>query len=917
MISFIIFNMVFTACPQDPENEKEKETETENIITIGDNGNWFIDGKDTGLRAPSDSEKYYLLIFRSNGGLFDDGTDLYLLITDGIDITPPNVTYDLHIFDGWYSESDKGTIINLASVEKCMVLYAHWIYESYTVCFDVNGADSGDIPSPIVQIYGTSVLLPNEGNLVKTGFIFYGWNTEADGNGIFYNIGDIYDDYSDIIFYAFWFVETDPVATFQKDAAGKWLNELPSEAPGEYEIIPDFNHLTGELGGYRIDINPGTKYQVMNGFGASDAWITNYLMGGGEWAPDIDTVPGDAGYRTWGQGLNEQSKQKIADWLFSQDFDEKGEVKGIGLSQWRVNLGAGSWEQGEKARIGVGAIANFTNSNSNWQNRAESLLYDIGDPTGNKTETQSAINGSSIVKHPVSGIVYNWNKMKGQQYLMGEAKKRGTENFILFCNSVPIPWTLNGFANSGNKDAFLSGGNWVPADRVTNIDFNNINGNGQGDVYFGHYLADAAEYFTNKGYKIQFVSPFNEPQYQWNENKQEGSPGFNTDMARIVKEIDKQVQARPTISGSNGVKVMLSEAARWDHLYQGSTGFGDQIRAFFDSGSSSYIGNLVSMQPYIIAGHTYFSHNNDTDTYTYRNNVRAMANQYYALGQGIGSGSLLNWNAGGTQVYSTEWCAMTGGGGFPNPDTHYRNALFNAKLTYQDITIAGAVSYAYWTAISKDVGFARYGLLSHFPGVNQYQANANSLYSFFDENGFTKTQAPLWGTGHYSLFVRPGFRRIALSGNGIDTNAYMGLMGTAYVSPTGYQEFNPATGKYDGEAIDRVVTVYVNMGTSARRIVADINGDFGDGRIYGGSGGKWPRMIRVYMTDFNNIESSSPSLMIYEGLFDENGNVPGVPASVRNNKEGPASGYGMRRQLHDNGLIYIPKESIVTVVYDF
>lgn len=77
---------------------------------------------------------------------------------------------------------------------------------------------------------------------------------------------------------------------------------------------------------YRIETSE--SYQIMESFGASDAWTIQYL------------------------GLWPQDKQnQVADWLFSMENDANGKPKGIGLSLWRFNLGAGSAEQGELSQI--------------------------------------------------------------------------------------------------------------------------------------------------------------------------------------------------------------------------------------------------------------------------------------------------------------------------------------------------------------------------------------------------------------------------------------------------------------------------------------------------------------------------------------------------------------------------------------
>ena len=83
----------------------------------------------------------------------------------------------------------------------------------------------------------------------------------------------------------------------------------------------------------RADINyrivTGQPLQVMEHFGASDAWSMHVL---GKWP--------------------EEKQKQIADWLFSTENDANGKPKGIGLSLWRFNLGAGSTEQGDASQIG-------------------------------------------------------------------------------------------------------------------------------------------------------------------------------------------------------------------------------------------------------------------------------------------------------------------------------------------------------------------------------------------------------------------------------------------------------------------------------------------------------------------------------------------------------------------------------------
>src|SRR4051812_22801705 len=77
-----------------------------------------------------------------------------------------------------------------------------------------------------------------------------------------------------------------------------------------------------------ITISTDNVVQTMDGFGGSDAWRCQFV---GKWP--------------------EQKKNAIADLLFSKEIDAQGNPKGIGLSIWRFNLGAGSAEQGENSKV--------------------------------------------------------------------------------------------------------------------------------------------------------------------------------------------------------------------------------------------------------------------------------------------------------------------------------------------------------------------------------------------------------------------------------------------------------------------------------------------------------------------------------------------------------------------------------------
>jgi uncharacterized repeat protein (TIGR02543 family) len=101
-------------------------------------------------------------------------------------------------------------------------LYAIWSTNpTYSVIYDGNGNDSGDVPvDDNIYYQGDNVtVLNNSGNLAKSGHTFIGWNTQEDGNG------DSYGEYEtftmgdeDITLYAKW--SALPVYTVAFDSQG-------------------------------------------------------------------------------------------------------------------------------------------------------------------------------------------------------------------------------------------------------------------------------------------------------------------------------------------------------------------------------------------------------------------------------------------------------------------------------------------------------------------------------------------------------------------------------------------------------------------------------------------------------------------------------------------------------------------------
>lgn len=458
-----------------------------------------------------------------------------------------------------------------------------------------------------------------------------------------------------------------------KHPPGEEPDPNPQPTPGDDDDVvsptPGFT-----LNNRKITIDPTAIYQEMEGFGASDCWLPNKI--GIYWS---------------------SNRLQIARWLFSQNISSDGQPQGIGLSMWRVNLGAGTEE--------LGAASGINDDNAN--NRAESFLSSSGS--------------------------YDWKKCAGQQYFMQQAKNNKVEKFVLFSNSPLVQYTKNG---QGRSDEGA---------------YSNL----KDDCYglYAEYMAEVAQHFISEGYNISHISPVNEPQYNWEGNFQEGSGWQNSEVARLTRELDDALGKR-----NLSTSILIGEAASWEYTYGGNNSRENTINVFFDPSSESYVGDLPHIEK-AIAGHSYWTFDNWRDMRTVRSHVKNAA------------------DAKGIKVWQTEWSMLDKEpselGGTYDQVSEFGIAQYMSRIIHNDITVAGCSSWSYWTAMSVE----RWGQKNRFELIKTTPAGGEYSNDFTAE-GNVKATPNLWVLGNYSLFVRPGYKRV-----GLTLDESKDFFGTAYMAP--------------------------------------------------------------------------------------------------------------------------------------
>lgn len=372
-------------------------------------------------------------------------------------------------------------------------------------------------------------------------------------------------------------------------------------------------------------------------------------------------------------------KERIAELLFSREPDAQGNPRGIGLSAWRFNIGGGTAEQGDSSGI------------RDVHRRVEGFLKPDG--------------------------TYDWNKQAGYTWFVKKARSYGVEKLIAFSNTPPVQFTRNGLGFKTSKD---------------------YRANLRPDKYeaYTDFLAEVLGHYEAAGLRFDYISPVNEPQWDWSgtfgEAKQEGSPWQNDEIARVISALDQSLERKKL-----STQIMLPEAAKLTFLYGESTGASRQVQQFFGKNSPL---NLAGLQhvPKLVVGHSYFTDAGDSAIVAIRQQVADTARHY-----GVG-------------FWQSEYSMLADG--FREGTKGRRSAmdcgLFLAKIIHQDLTVANAAAWQFWNAFEpgNPESDTRYYLVALQPNAGHTDGR------FFP----TKN---LWALGHYSLFIRPGMHRLTVGRN--------------------------------------------------------------------------------------------------------------------------------------------------------
>jgi len=412
------------------------------------------------------------------------------------------------------------------------------------------------------------------------------------------------------------------------------------------------------------------------------------------------------------------SMQKIGAWIPAQKERVADLLfsmdKGIGLSAWRFNIGGG---------------LNHTTIGHPWR---------------------------TVETFEVSEGVYDWTRQENERWFLQAAKERGVDQFLAFVNSPPGRMTRNGYTNCTNG-----------------LGSTNLR-TGYEDQ-FATYLVDILKHFRDEwGITFDFISPVNEPQWEWNPNSnQEGNRASNSDIKAIVTSLDSELQNQNV-----DTQISIIESGDLKSWYQENSNMAAEYGKTYGNYLSKLIGHddIKDKIGNHFAGHSYWSDRLSTQLVQDRQDLYVRIQSFLKNG----------W-----KYWMTEYCVLDGpeGKGGRGRDLTMQTALDVCRIIHHDLTLLHASAWQWWTAVSPED--YKDGLI-----YTDYKNNPNS-------QNIIESKL-LWAFGNYSRYIRPGSIRLKLTG----ADDKYGLMGSAYIN----------------SEEDKLIIVFVNMGYANESVSFDFSG---------------------------------------------------------------------------------------------
>ena len=408
---------------------------TENTYSVTYNGNG-----NTGGAVPTDATSYHITDTATVLG--NTGT----LVRTG------------YTFAGWNTAAGGGGTSytggdTFAIVSSDVMLYAQWTNNDYTVTYNGNTNTGGAVPTDgnAYHITDTVTVLGNTGTLTKTGYVFTGWNTAANGSGISYSGGGTFAmGGSNVTLFAQW-AQT---YTVTYDGNTNTGGSVPTDS-GEYENGDTVTVIdnTGTLAktGYTF----AGWNTAANGSGTSRAPAATFAMGGSnvtlyaQWTPIDYSVTYNGNTSTGGAVPTDATDYHITDTVTVLGNTGTLVKTGYTFAGWNTasNGSGSSYSGGNTFAMGSSSV----NLYAQWTANPYTVTYSGNGSTGGIAPADGAtyhitdtvtVLGNTGTLAKTSYAFAGWNTApdgSGTTYSAGNTFAMGSGNVILYAK-----WTSSG-----------------------------------------------------------------------------------------------------------------------------------------------------------------------------------------------------------------------------------------------------------------------------------------------------------------------------------------------------------------------------------------------------------------------------------------------------------------------------------------
>jgi O-glycosyl hydrolase len=351
----------------------------------------------------------------------------------------------------------------------------------------------------------------------------------------------------------------------------------------------------------------------------------------------------------------------------------------------------------------------------------------------------------------VSEGEYDWSRLANERWFLRAAKARGIRQFGMTFYSPPARLTSNGLTNHGSDKTSTT--NLKPG----------------GEPSYARYMADILDHYRNHpdpAERIEFcrVFPHNEPKWDWL-HSQEGNRASNEDLRKVHFALQEELERKKIRTLIGG-----PESGSIPGMYELDSGATSKWKVDYGNYLEFFTQNkrLTKGLGGVMTYHSYWSDKIPDQLVPHR----------LALGKALAAKP-------GWKLWQSEYCVMEHG-----RDLGMDTALRVARVIHLDLTLVNASAWQWWLAVASE----------------DYKSGL--IYTDYKRPGDAENileSKTLWSLGNFSRFIRPGMRRVEMSGGAQDIQ---GLMASAYTD----------------ESNRNHVAVFVNMSDKPASVRIRING---------------------------------------------------------------------------------------------